>query len=130
MAKVGKTITRALRILRVVDATETPEAEDAQTALEALNAMMVRWEANGTSVGWGEVTSLDEELPAPFEAEEAICFNLAVALRPEYGLPLDQDVYARAEQRLSDLRRDVLSSNPIEIERRRGYYNIRTGCYE
>lgn len=129
MAKVGKTITRALRILRVVDATETPEAEDAQTALEALNAMMMRWEADGNSVGWSPVESLDEELPAPFEAEDAIVFNLAIVLRPEYGLPLDQDVYIMAERGLSAIRRDVAVANPSTFDNCRGGYDIRSDTF-
>lgn len=129
MAKVGKTITRALRILRVVDATETPEAEDAQTALEALNAMMIRWEADGVSIGWAPVDSLDDELPAPLEAEQAICFNLACTLRSEYGLPLDADVYRLAERGLAALQRDTAVANPSSFDNRRGGYDIRSDSY-
>jgi len=132
MAKVGRIVTRALRLLRVVDATETPQAEDMTTGIESLNDMMARWEADGTSLGWSAVGSPDEELPAPAEAEEAIRFNLAVALRSEYGVPIDPDVFQRAEDGLSALRRDTLTSNPLHLRTRQpraGRYNIKTDEY-
>jgi len=132
MAKVGRIVTRALRLLRVVDATETPQAEDMTTGIESLNDMMARWEADGISLGWSSVSVPDEELPSPVEAEEAIRFNLAVALRPEYGVPIDPDVFQRAEDGLSALRRDTLTSNPLHLRTRQpraGRYNIKTDEY-
>lgn len=130
MPKVLTVITRALRLLRLVDPNEAPEAEDVSTAIAALNPMMMRWEANGISVGWSPVTSGDEDLPAPAEAEQAITFNLAATLRPEYGVPLDPEVYAIAESGLSDLRRDVAVANPMSWDRCRHRYNTRTDQYD
>ena len=133
MAQVGRMVTRALRLLRVVDATETPEAEDMQSGIDALNAMMSRWEADGLSLGWAPVMGSGDVLPAPAEAEEAIRFNLAIVLRGEYGLPLDPDIYQRAEEGLAALRRDVLIANPLHLRTRlpcSGRYNIRTDEYD
>lgn len=133
MAKVGRIVTRALRLLRVVDATEAPEAEDMTTGIEALNDMMVRFEADGISLGWAAVTGPDEDIPIPHEAEEAVRFNLAVALRAEYGMPIDQDVFQRAADGLSALRRDVLVANPLALRSRLpacGRYNVITDEHE
>lgn len=133
MAQVGRMVTRALRLLRVVDATEAPEAEDMQSGIDALNAMMARLEADGLSLGWAPVEGPADELPAPAEAEEAIRFNLAIVLRGEYGLPLDPDIYQRAEEGLAALRRDVLIANPLHLRTRlpcSGRYNIRTDEYD
>lgn len=107
MAAVQTIINRALRLLGMLDANESPEAVDTQTAIEALNAMMVRWEADGLSVGWSPVDAGSDTLPAPVEAEEAIAFNLAVKLRPEYGVTLAPDVVEYARQGLARVQADV-----------------------
>ena len=133
MAQVGRMVTRTLRLLRVVDATEAPEAEDMVSGIDALNGMMARWEADGVSLGWAPVEGPADELPAPAEAEEAIRFNLAIVLRGEYGLPLDPDIYQRAEDGLNALRRDVLVANPLQMRsrlQRTCRYNMITDEYE
>ena len=122
--KALQLITRSLRLLRVIDRAEAPEAEDAQAALMALNAMMRRWEANGIALGWNALSDVQEDLPIPPEAEEAIAYNLAVVLRPEYGATLDPDVIGLASGSLSALRRDVKVANPLQIDRGGGGYNI------
>lgn len=98
MSLVQPIINRSLRILGVLDANESPPAVDTQTAILALNALMVRWEADGISVGWVPVSAGSDTLPAPPEAEEAIAYNLALRLRAEYGVTLAPDVveFARA----------------------------------
>lgn len=133
MAQVAKIVARALRLLRVLDANEAPEAEDFETARDALNAMMRRWEANGLALGWQDVQNPSEDIPSPAEADQAIVFNLALTLRPEYGASLDPDVIAMAQEGLAALRRDVLVANPIELRKRLphcGRYNIYTDSYE
>ena len=109
MAQVQTIVNRALRLLGMLDANESPEAVDTQTAIEALNALMVRWEADGVSLGWSAVSSGSETLPAPPEAEMCIAYNLAVVLRPEYGVQIAPDVIAMARDGLSRLLADVHS---------------------
>lgn len=106
MAQVQTIVNRALRLLGMLDANESPEAVDTQTAIEALNALMVRWEADGVSLGWSAVASGSDTLPAPPEAEMPIAYNLAVVLRPEYGVALAPDVIALARDGLSRLLAD------------------------
>lgn len=132
MPAVAKIVARALRILRVVDSGETTPAGDFETARDALNAMLRRWEANGIALGWQEVENPTDEMPTPDEAERAIIFNLAVELRPEYGVAIDPDVIANARDGLAELRRDVLVANPLVLRQRLprcGRFNIITGCY-
>ena len=109
MAQVQTIVNRALRLLGMLDANESPEAVDTQTAIEALNALLVRWEADGVSLGWSAVASGSDTLPAPPEAEMAIAYNLAVVLRPEYGVQLAPDVIGMARDGLSRLLADVHS---------------------
>ncbi len=115
MAATQTIINRALRLLGMLDANESPEAVDTQTALEALNAMMARWEADGIPLGWAPVLAASEALPAPVEAEEAIAYNLAVRLRPEYGVALAPDVLQMAQMGLSRLLADVGANDYARI---------------
>lgn len=107
MSQVQPIVNRALRILGVLDANETPPAVDTQTAIVALNALMVRWEADGVSLGWAAVDSGSDTLPAPPEAEEAIAYNLALRLRAEYGVALAPDVVEFAREGMGRLLADV-----------------------
>lgn len=116
MAQVQTIVNRALRLLGMLDANESPEAVDTQTAIEALNALMVRWEADGVSLGWSAVASGSEALPAPPEAEMPIAYNLAVVLRPEYGVALAPDVIAMARDGLSRLLADVHSVDYARLD--------------
>lgn len=119
-------VSRALRLLGVVDAGEPLDANDAATAIAALNAMMRRWEASGISLGWSDVKQGSEDLPAPPEAEEAITYNLAVRLRPEYRVAIEPDVIQLASDGLALLRRDVLQT--MDTTQRTGL--IRSGWYD
>jgi len=130
MTTAAKIIARALRLNRVLDATEAPEAEDAQIAMEALNAMARRWEANGMALGWNDVASLTETLPAPQEAEEAIAYNLAIAISAEFGAELRPDIIAKAQEGIDALRRDRLVANPLKLSRPARRYNMRTDEYD
>lgn len=109
MATAANIISRALRILGVMDPTEAPEAEDFQTAIVALNAMGARWEASGLIESWTELVRPEDEVSAPVTAYDALCYGLAARLRPEYGLPIAEDVLAMAQQATSLLWRDRLA---------------------
>lgn len=129
MAKVLDIVSRALRILRKTDVNDVPPPEDVATAIVALNAMMQRWEADGLALGWSRVSTPDETLPAPPEAEEAIADNLALRLRAEYGAALEPDVVRRAEDGLAALLRDRLTAAPLRLRARSpraGHYNVYT----
>ena len=129
MTQVAQIVARALRTLRILDAGEAAEAMDMQTAISALNAMMRRWEANGLRLNWVDVSGPEDVMPTPPAAEQAICANLAISLRPEYGAPLEQDVLEAATNGLNELRRDAYVANPITVRLnlpRCGHYDILT----
>lgn len=123
-------IARCMRLLRVIDADEAPEAKQAEDALLALNAMLRRWEADGISLGWNDISQVSDEIPVPDEALEAVTFNLAIKLRPEYGVSLDADVVETARAGLASLRRDVMVANPLAYDDHGYGYDIRSdSCY-
>lgn len=129
MSTVEKTVSRALRILRVIDARQPVKPADMSTAIDALNGMMTRWEANTLSLGWSNVENPSDEMPAPAEALDAIAYNLAVRLRPEYGTTLDPDTIDMARRGLADLQRDQKRATPLERGRGFGSYNTETDSY-
>jgi hypothetical protein len=131
MALVSTVVNRALRLLKAIDAASATPALDHQTAVVALNAMVARWEANGLAMGWAPVSAPDGTLPAPEEAEEALAYNLAVALGPEYPEPSSWgEIKERARISLAELRRDRLTEMPLrqcsDLPPSRGAWNITT----
>ena len=91
--------------------------------------MMRRWEANGISLGWNEVSDPNIEAPLPLEALEAVCANLAVRLAPKVGAAPDPAVVQMATDGLGLLRRDILIAHPIEYKRPGRHYDIYTDSY-
>lgn len=130
MAKVESIVGRALRLIGVVDPRQPIQPVDMQTGIAALNAMLRRWEANGLTLGWSDVSAPDEVMPCPAEAEEAIATNLALTLVPEYGEAPPPVVVAMAARGLQDLRCDVKSASPLRPDSFCGWgYDTRTDSW-
>jgi hypothetical protein len=130
MATVSDIVGRALRILRVINPVQPIQASDMETGIAALNAMMRRWEANTLALGWSDVADGEDTAPLPDEAIEAVVYNLALKLRPEYGADLEPDVIETARQGLADLQRDQILATPLERDRRGWHYNIYTDDHQ
>jgi len=75
------------------------------------------------------VNNPDDTLPAPEEAEEAIAYNLALKLRPEYGVAMDPDTLEFAKSGLDALRRDIKVASPMTFDRCGTVYDIYTDTY-
>lgn len=116
MTLVVDILRDALGHLRVADAAEALKADEARDAMRALNLMARRWEASGIAIGWQEVTSPDDVLPAPPEVEEALGYNLALRLRARYGGTIDADVVELARAGLADLAADVAATEFLRVE--------------
>lgn len=113
MASALSLVTRSLRLLQVIDPQQKVSSIDYETAQEALNAMLRRWEANGLALGWQGVDNPSDELPVPPEAEEAIAYQLAMRLAPEYGINPMPAVVQGAERFMADLLRDRAVEMPL-----------------
>lgn len=110
-----KLITRSLRLIRSVDADEAPEAKAAEDALDALNQMLIRWEADGISLGWASVSDVQDDLPLPEEAIEAVTFGLASQLAIEYGVAPEAKVEQIAGRGYNALLRDNFTDQGLSI---------------
>jgi len=113
MTTTATLVARSLRLIQVIDPTQPVKATDMTTAIEALNAMLRRWEADGLALGWQSVENPSDPLPLPEEAEEAVAYNLAKKLAPEYGTPVPDLVREGADSGLNDLLRDQMVATPI-----------------
>lgn len=128
MTTVADITKRALRLLGVLDATESPLAEDSNAAIMAMNAMLQRWEAGGLALSWQPVANPSDELPTPLECDEAICYNLALRLAPEYQIAPDPSLTGNAEGTLHELKRVRMVAMPL-VERNDAPLGYRAGKY-
>lgn len=119
MTTASNLVSAALRKINSIDANEALNSNDFATGIDSLNRMAIRWEANGLSMGWSPVSNPSDVVNCPLENENALIYNLAMELAPEYGVPASQMVVALAQSNLAELRRDNFVSKPI-------YSNTRT----
>lgn len=103
MAVVLDVIKRSLRMIGVVAEGETPGAAQAEDALITLNGMLAGWEGVGIRLGVPEL-ALTDTVPLPPSHDDAIAYNLALALATEYGNDLRPAVVAKAEEGMAALR--------------------------
>lgn len=87
MATALDVITRALRMLGAVSTGEVPSADEAADGLTTLQGMLGQWETRGVRLGGAvDLTyATATTIPVPVTHYDALSFNLAVALAPEYG---------------------------------------------
>jgi len=112
---VSQVVNRVLRLLTVIDANQPAEALDAMDVIGVMNAMVTRWEASGLALGWSNVTAVDDTMPSPDEAEEAIVYNTALRVCSEYNKQMKPNDMDLARQFLGELRRDRLVEMPLRI---------------
>jgi len=78
-------------------------------AIVALNSMMRRWESAGVRLSWTDVTNPAQAVAAPDSALEAIAYNLAVRLAPEYGAELTPETQITATESFLDVWRSAIA---------------------
>lgn len=87
MATALDVIKRSMRLIGALAEGEQPTAEQAADALVALQAMLGEWETRGVRLG-GVVDATyatATDIPVPVTHLQALAFNLAVVIAPEYG---------------------------------------------
>jgi hypothetical protein len=124
-------INRALRIVGVLAMGQTPSADKTANALEALNAMLARWEANGIALGFAALAEAGDDLRVPTEAQEAVVFNLAKTIAPEFGRSLSPEALEKATSGYQALSNDAIrvgsSSLDLPTSESTSGFDYRTG---
>lgn len=87
MATALDVIRRAMRLIGALAEGEVPTAEQASDALASFQAMLGDWEARGVRLGAVVDTTFGtaDTIPVPPTHLQALAFNLAVVIAPEYG---------------------------------------------
>lgn len=107
-------IRRALRILTVLDSQTAMDANDAQDALETLNALLAEWHEAHMGLPDYSLPSLTDTLASDAADREAIAYELALRLAPEYGRSLPPEAAAAGRASLFRLRSRYLAvSHPV-----------------
>lgn len=104
MATAQTIINRALRLCKVLDAASAASADDTADALETLNAMLAEW--HEAEIGLPDYALADNttELASDAGDREAIAYQLAIRIAPEYGANLAVEVLGMAEATMGRLR--------------------------
>jgi len=87
MATALDVIRRAMRIIGALAEGEVPTAEQSADALLSMQAMLGEWETRGVRLGSvvDATYSTFSTVPVPVTHLNALAFNLAVTIAPEYG---------------------------------------------
>jgi len=132
MATASQIIRRALRLIGALNPTQAMKAQDAQDALETLNAMLAEWHEAQIGLPDYSLSALTDTLASDVADREAIAYQLAIRVAPEYGLDIPQSVGVMAEQTMGRLRLRYFqpgSSDLSELPAVRAGFNIVTGDY-
>lgn len=97
-------IRRALRILTVIDSQEALDANDAQDALETLNAILAEFHEAEIGIPDYSLATITTELASDAADREALAYELALRLAPEYGRSLSVEAAAAGQGAMSRLR--------------------------
>lgn len=109
MATAIQIISRALRLCGVLDAAQAADANDAQDALETMNAMLAEWHESDMGLPDYEFATLTAEQDTDIADRDAIAYQLAIRIAPEYGVDLKPLVIAQARDSLFRMRSRYLS---------------------
>ena len=100
----AKLLRRALLILNIADAEEALEAIESQDALDVLNAMLAEWHEAGIGLHDYSFTAITDTLATDAADSEAISYQLALRLAPEYGVVPSPAVGEMAQATMARLR--------------------------
>jgi hypothetical protein len=123
-------IGRALRLINVIDANEAIEANIAQDTLETLNGMLAEWHEAQIGLPDYSFATLTDTLATDAADREAIAYQLAIRVAPEYGRSLSQEAAVIAEASMARLRLRYFQpgkSDLSELPRICRQFNIVTG---
>lgn len=134
MATAEDLIVSSIRLMGVLESGEVPTTQEKTDALEVLNDLLASWgDTDGIKINDGDLL-LSDAFPLDAAEKRAIRYALAVELYPEYKIPVDQIVAARAEELRTDLRRKyhktptlTTDSGLMNVSRRRQMYDINKG---
>jgi hypothetical protein len=124
-------ISRALRLIRVADAAEALDASMAQDALLTLNAMLAEWHAAKIGLPDYSLSSGTDTLATDAADSEAIAYQLALRLAPEYAVDVSPAIAAAAMETMGRMRLRYFQPGTManDLPGQTAQFNIITGDY-
>lgn len=126
MATALELINRAMRLCGILDAREAADGADALDALNVLNAMLAEWHEAQIGLPEYAFANLTDPLSSDAADSDAIAYQLALRLAPEYGLEPSARVERTAEEAMSRLRLRYFQPGTVDYSELPGIY--RYGC--
>lgn len=110
--------TRAARLINVLAEGEQLNANQTADMLKVLASMLASWESEGIPLSGlvGATLASATELPLPATHDDAVQFNLAVMLAPEYGQQPSPIVMERADKTFRVLQGSYASDITMAVE--------------
>lgn len=102
--KAIEVIARALRLLKVIAADEAPSAEDSRDALEVMNGLFAEWRGSDIFIPDAIVEDVTDDLTIDRADREAVAYQVALRLSPEYGETVSTEFRVAMEEAFSRLR--------------------------
>lgn len=121
----AEVIRRALRMIGVLDAAETPEAEDVEDALDILRALFAEWRGMDLMVPDYAVPSPATELTIDLADREAVAYQLALRLAPDYGAQLSPEAREAREESWRRFQMRYFQPGPVDLSE----LPVATGAY-
>ena len=110
---VRNVVKSALRKLMILQPGEDPSADAMQDAVADLNNMLHAWEMDGIKLNHTSLV-VDDTLPYPDKYHEAIIYNLAVKIAPDYETMASQTVIAVAANGYANMQNDLGAPKDIK----------------
>jgi hypothetical protein len=104
MATAQTIINRALRLCSVLDPVEAANNEYASDALDTLNGMLAEWYAAGIGFPDWTFPTLATAIATDAGDADALSYQLALRLAPEYGVEIPQALLGIAAETMGRLR--------------------------
>jgi hypothetical protein len=125
-------INRALRLIRVLDAGEAASAMDAQDGLDTLNALLAEWYEAKIGLPDYNLAGLTDTLATDAADRDAIAYQLAIRMAPEYGQSLSPEAQLIANETMGRLRLRYFQPGTTDLTEQPHVcrtFNITTGDY-
>jgi len=97
-------VRRALRLATVIASGETPDAATIQDTLSVLNSMLAEWHDAGIGIPDYSIANESAQLTMGDGDVEAVAYQLAARIMPEYGMEVTPTIAAGAADSMSRLR--------------------------
>lgn len=134
MATCLQHVTRAMRLIGALQEGEQPNANQTADGITVLQNMLGAWEMEGITLSGlvGATLTAATDLPLPDSQTDAVQYNLAVRLAPEYGAtpsPIMMETADRTFRALQGAYASDITMVP-ELALLRAGRNARMGFYD